>query len=65
MKWDWHAIVVIILAIGAVTTLILLAVMELQRDGHVTDAEATLLATVLGAVIGAIATYLGGKDTHE
>jgi len=65
VKWDWHAIVVIILAVGATTTLILLAVMELQRDGHVTDAEATLLATVLGAVIGAIATYLGGKDAHE
>jgi hypothetical protein len=60
--FDWHAIVAVILAIGAASTIILLPVMELTRDGHVTEAEATLLSTALGAAIGAVATYLGGAD---
>ena len=62
---DYHAIVAVVLALGATATLILLAVMELTRDGHVTPEEATLLSTVLGAVIGAVATYLGGRDSEH
>jgi len=62
VSWDWHAIVAIILALGAASSIVLLTVMELTRDGHVTPEEATLLSTVLGAAVGAVATYLGGRD---
>jgi hypothetical protein len=62
---NWHALVAIILAVGASTAIVLLAVMEVVRDGNVTAEEATLLATVLGAAVGAVATYLGGKDRQS
>ena len=59
LGFNWHALVAVILALGAATTIVLLAVMELIRDGNVTAEEATLLSTALGAVVGAVATYLG------
>lgn len=61
-KLDWHAIVAIIIALGVSISLILLAASEVEHVQHITEAEATVLATVLGAAIGAVATYLGGRD---
>lgn len=63
--WNWQGAVAIILALGASTTIILLAVQEIIHVGHVTAEEATLLSTVLGAVVGAAATYLGGRSEHH
>jgi hypothetical protein len=62
MHGHWHGLAAIILALGVTISLVLLSVMELVRDGAVTPEEATLLATGFGAAIGAIATYLGGRD---
>lgn len=56
---DWHALVAVILALGVSTAIIVLSINELTSAGHVSQEGATLLATVLGAAIGAIATYLG------
>ena len=48
------AVAIVALAIGAAWT-------EASNNGHVSDQAATLLSTVLGAAVGAIATYLGGR----
>lgn len=59
---DWHSLVAIVLAIGVAASLILLSLVELRTSGHVTAEEATLLSTILGATVGAIATYLGTSN---
>jgi hypothetical protein len=56
---NWHGLAAIILALGASISITLLSTLELINDGHITAEEATLLSTALGAVVGAVATYLG------
>jgi membrane protein DedA with SNARE-associated domain len=63
-KWDWSAIVAVILAVGVTGSLLLLSFGELFHDGHLTEAETTTVSTLLGAGIGAIATYLGGRNSN-
>lgn len=58
-----QAVVAVIIALGFSVTIVLLAIPEVQGHGHVSSDEATLLATVLGAAIGAVATYLGTRAT--
>ena len=48
------AVAIVALAIGAAWT-------EASNNGHVSDQASTLLSTVLGAAVGAIAAYLGGR----
>lgn len=59
----WQGLVAVILAVGLTAAVVLLAVAELIHSGHVSTDEATLFATVLGATIGAVATYLGTRST--
>lgn len=61
-RWDWHAIVAIILATGVTLSLIGLTLNKILQDGHITEIESTIFSTALGAAIGAVATYLGGQD---
>jgi hypothetical protein len=58
----WHAAVAIILALGVAITLVLLAANELTHSGHISSDETTVIATVAGAVVGAVATFLGMAD---
>lgn len=51
---------VVILAVGVAATVILLVIETMQHIGPISAQESTVLSTVLGAAIGAIATYLGG-----
>jgi hypothetical protein len=65
MRRDWRPFVAIILTAGVMAVLIILAIGEITQTGpheHLSDTESTLLSTVLGAAVGAIATYLG---THQ
>jgi hypothetical protein len=65
MRGDWRPLVAIILTAGVMAVLIILAIGEVTQTGpheHLSDTESTLLSTVLGAGVGAIATYLG---THQ
>jgi len=59
-KWSGRDIVAIVLAAGVALTLVLLIAVEfVSHHGHVSDQEAAVLSTALGAVVGALATYLG------
>jgi hypothetical protein len=64
---DWRSIAALILAIGAATAIVILAWSEADHQiaGHISEAESTLLATVLGAMVGAVATYLGMREKSE
>lgn len=55
----------IILALGVACSIIILSINELTHPGHLTTDETTVIATILGAGIGAIATYIGGKVKNE
>jgi uncharacterized membrane protein AbrB (regulator of aidB expression) len=54
-----HSIVAVILAVGVSITVIILAVETVLHTGSISEQESALLSTVLGAAIGAVATYLG------
>lgn len=65
MNFQRYATVAVLLALGVAASIILISVAVLNTPGHVTEQEATLLSTVLGAAVGAIATYLGAHGGRE
>jgi len=56
---DWHAVVAVLLALGVATVLVLVGIAVVREPGHVTPEENSLLSTLGGACVGALATYLG------
>lgn len=67
MRQHWHALIAVILTISVGIAIVLLAASELDHGtaGHISTEETTLLATVLGAGIGAIATFLGTRERED
>jgi uncharacterized membrane protein YccC len=61
---SWQGLVAVIVALGVTAGIVLLSVNELTTQGHLNQEAATLLATVLGAAIGAVATFLGMRDSE-
>jgi hypothetical protein len=59
MKHD-RAITAMILALGIALSALILCIETILHSGPVSSEEATVLSTVLGASVGAVATYLGG-----
>jgi predicted membrane-bound mannosyltransferase len=61
---DWRAVAALVLAVGAAVAIVILAWSEADHQiaGHISEAESTLLATVLGAMVGAVATFLGMRN---
>lgn len=45
--------------------MVAISIVEFKNDGHLSADETTLLATVLGAGVGAVATYIGGKGKEH
>lgn len=60
----WRGIAAIILAAGLAAAVVILAVETMLHPGAIGTEEASLLSTVLGAVVGAIAVYLGGHTSQ-
>lgn len=65
MNFQRYGLVAVILAAGVAASVILISVGVLRAPGHITEQEATLLSTVLGAGVGAIATYLGAHGGRD
>jgi hypothetical protein len=55
----WSGLVAVVIAVGVAASVIIIAVAIFEAPGHLNPDEATLLSTILGAAVGAIATYLG------
>jgi uncharacterized membrane protein YqgA involved in biofilm formation len=64
MKIDKHT-VALVLTVGLSLWLVLMGVRIITQDFPVSDQLSTLLSTTLGALVGAIAVYLGQKDKTE
>ena len=56
---ELHGLVALVLAISVGVTLVILALETVLHTGAISESEANVLSTVIGAVIGSIATYLG------
>jgi hypothetical protein len=65
IEWTWRGIVAVILALGAAIAVILLIVETILHAEAVTSQEATVISTSLGAMIGAVAVYLGGHTPDK
>ena len=60
MPWDWRGTVAVILAAGIAVSVISLCLGAVLQDETISNQGAALIETVLGASVGAVATYLGG-----
>lgn len=58
---NWPGVAAVILAAGVAVCVIALAVGTATQSGPISQEDATLLSTVLGAAVGAVATFLGGR----
>jgi hypothetical protein len=56
---DKRGLAAIILAIGVTTAIIVIAIGSAVHSGPISAEESTLIATVMGAAVGALATFLG------
>ena len=56
---DLHGLVALTLAVAVGASIVILAVETILHTGAISEAEATVLSTLVGAVVGAVATYLG------
>lgn len=56
---DWRGVVALTLAAGVMLVLTAEVIASIVKTGDLTHDELALLSTVLGAAIGAVATYLG------
>jgi membrane protein DedA with SNARE-associated domain len=60
--FEWRGFVAAILAFGLSTTVIILSTGTIP---HINTDEGAVLSTVLGATVGALASYLGGKRYND
>lgn len=65
MPREYRAIAAIVLALGITVSAILLCMETILHPGAISSEEATVLSTVLGASVGAVATYLGGAKVDN
>jgi len=64
VKIAGRTIVAIIMAIGASIAIVLLVVETMLHVGSITSQESTVISTTLGAIIGALAVFLGAHQAN-
>lgn len=62
---DWRGLTAFVLAVGVSIALVAGMLAAELTNGPLTTEEVGLLSTLSGAVIGAVATYLGTHQRHE
>lgn len=63
--FDWRGPIALVLAVGVIAVLVvaeILAATNPARTGGLTPEEASTASTVFGALVGAVAVYLGGRE---
>jgi hypothetical protein len=59
---DWRGVAAVLLVVGVFAVLLAATIFAgVNHDREVTTDEVATVATVLGAALGAVATYLGTK----
>ena len=59
----WRGVAALIIAFGLSATVVLLAIETILHSGSISTQESSLLSTALGAMVGAVAVFLGGHTT--
>jgi hypothetical protein len=59
MKLETRDLAAVILAIGVSLTVVLIGISTVVHSTSISISEATLLGTVLGTVVGGLATFMG------
>lgn len=62
---DWRGPIAFVLAIGVAVTLVAGIVTAELTPGPVTTQEVSLLSTIAGAIVGAVAAYLGIQSNNN
>lgn len=62
MRHEWRGLAALVLATGVALAVVVIAVGAAWHTGPISQSESTVLSTVLGAAVGAVATYLGGAS---
>ena len=65
MNLDAHGAAALVLAVGLSLSILVLSIGVIIHEGPVSLEESSLLSAVLGAAVGALATYLGGLARHD
>jgi hypothetical protein len=62
---DKRGLAAIILAVGVTIALVTIAIGAAIHTGPISAEESTLIATVMGAAVGALATFLGFRPDND
>lgn len=58
-QWSWHGMAGVVLSVSVGVGWSIALVVTAVKDGPVTEAGATILNTIGGGLIGAVATWIG------
>ena len=61
---NYRGAAALVLAASTAVCVIVLSIGAAVQAGPISQEDATLLSTVLGAAVGAVATYLGGRGPN-
>ena len=62
---DWPGAIAFVLAVGIACSMVLAICGEVFNREAIGQQGATILSTIFGAAIGAVATYLGGSRERQ
>jgi len=60
VRWEWRGAVALVLAVGVSVAIVATLVGAVLSSHQLSAEETSLISGVVGAAVGAVATYLGG-----